>query len=133
MCNGNEILELLAANVTPERLELVETHLRRFPDPDNESELYPPNAAMLQRLRDGERTNVDLQFFRHELIESVLMGRGLLDADAHAQTLVFQGITIEAGRNAEFYHFDVIQQFRAHFNEADRERSTVIAEETIIP
>jgi hypothetical protein len=73
---------------------------------------------MLERLRRGEATPHDLRFFEHETIEAGLMKHGAGAREAHLQTLEKQGIPYQPGYEAQLYHPDVIEQFKAYFNQA---------------
>jgi hypothetical protein len=64
-------------------LARVEQHLSR---PELEALDYAPNKSMLERLRSGETTRQDLNFYLHELKESAIMNRGVGARDAHLQT-----------------------------------------------
>jgi hypothetical protein len=71
----------------------------------------PPNAAMLTRLRAGETSIQDLNFYAHELIESGLMQGGMDARAAHLETLQRQGIPYIPGYESQLYQPDVIRQF----------------------
>lgn len=117
--------------VTPEGLAELETHLRRFPKADNPDELWPPNEAMLNRLRQGARTEVDLRFYEHELIEASVLDDSSEFADpvrenerrrdAHMWTLGWQDIRSVPGYEVLIYHADVILTYPEEFSSKARE------------
>lgn len=70
--------------VTERGLELVESHLQRYPAPEN--------TAMIQRLRtalqSGQKvTGADASFYMHELAERTMMARGMPYEVAHPAAL----------------------------------------------
>ena len=71
---------------------------------------------MIARLKAGETTVQDLNFYQHELHESTLMQQGMDARAAHLQTLESQGIPYEPGYESQLYHPDVIRQFPEQFN-----------------
>jgi hypothetical protein len=102
---------------TPEGLAAIEEHLNRLGALED-----PPNAAMVARLRAGETSIQDINFYTHELREGQLM-RGIEysnDASraAHLKTLEWQGIPYEPGYESQLYHPDVIRQHPEFFNPA---------------
>jgi hypothetical protein len=84
----------------------------------------PANAAMLGRLRAGETTTQDINFYMHELKESAVISRtggyGTYEAAraAHLETLKWQGISYAAGYESHLYHPSVIRAFPESFNPA---------------
>jgi hypothetical protein len=83
----------------------------------------PPNAAMVSRLKAGETTAHDINFYMHELKQSSILsrtpGEGYDAArSAHLQTLEWQGIEYAPGYESQLYHPDVISSFPEHFNPA---------------
>lgn len=99
--------------VTARGLARIESHLTRFP-------FDPANAAMVERLRTGNLTTFDVNFYAHELKESALMARGLEYDAAHAGALGWQGIPHIAGYEARLYHPEVIGAFPETFTPAAR-------------
>jgi hypothetical protein len=115
---SKEILEEVAnrvPRVTEEGVQRIEQHLGR---PELNALDEPPNAAMLERLRSGNTTSQDINFYMHELKESAIMNKGVGARDAHLQTLEWQGIRYEPGYESQLYHPDVIRQFSEYFNPA---------------
>ena len=108
-----------AEGVTAEGLATIEAHLARLGALED-----PPNAAMLGRLKAGETTSHDLNFYAHELYESQLMRGSDYGYDAaraaHLQTLESQGIPYAPGYESQLYHPDVITEFLEFFNPAVR-------------
>jgi hypothetical protein len=103
-----------AISVTEEGIAQIESHLQSLGALED-----GPNAAMVARLRAGERTVQDLNFYQHETIESQIMSGGVTDARAaHLETLRRQGIPYEAGYEAQLYHPDVIRAHADQFNPA---------------
>ncbi|MFE1574157.1 RHS repeat-associated core domain-containing protein [Comamonas odontotermitis] len=99
--------------ITSKGLNLVEQNLSRF-------DLWEPNAAMVQRLRDslqaGERlTGADANFYLHEIAENTGRLKGLGYDEAHAAALNKYGVS-----NFSIYHPEVIQNFPSEFNNAWR-------------
>jgi hypothetical protein len=78
----------------------------------------PANAAMLHRLRSGNTTLQDINFYMHELKESAIMNRGVEARDAHLRTLEWQGIPYKPSYESQLYHPSVIKQFPEYFNPA---------------
>lgn len=78
---------------------------------------------MIERLRSGNWTQVDQQFFQHEMLEAKLMAMGLGARAAHLLTLKLQGLKYEPGVEAEIYHADVIKRFREYFNLESQRRA----------
>ncbi|MGI6416368.1 MAG: Hint domain-containing protein [Thermoguttaceae bacterium] len=97
--------------VTPKGLARVEQHLAQFGDD-------PANQAMIARLRAGETTAQDINFYMHELKESALMARGMEARAAHLETLKWQDILYKPGYESRLYHPNVIRQLPEHFNPA---------------
>ena len=81
-------------------------------------ESFPPNVAMLQRLKDGLASPEDINFYQHEMIEAELMAEGLDARAAHLRTLERQGVAYEPGYEAQLYHWSVISDYPDHFNPA---------------
>ncbi len=102
--------------VSQEGLGRIDQHLRRLGASDD-----PPNAAMLQRLREGKRGREDLSFYRHELHEASLMEKGADSRSAHLRTLEWQGIPYKPGYEKELYSREVIERFADRFNPAARQ------------
>lgn len=99
--------------VTEKGLTRIESHL------DNLGALGDDaNQAMLARLRSGQTTTHDINFYMHELKESARMRAGLDYDAAHKATLQWQGIPYNAASPAQLYHPDVIRQFSDTFNPA---------------
>jgi hypothetical protein len=63
----------------------------------------PLNRMMILRLRKGNKTPQDVNFYLHELKESALMNRGLAAREAHLATLRWQGISYVRGYEALLY------------------------------
>jgi len=71
---------------------------------------------MIARLRAGNTSTHDVNFYIHELYEKDLMDKGIMDArSAHLATLEWQGIKYEPGYERYLYHPDVIRQFKSSF------------------
>lgn len=108
---------LLAAralpNVTEKGLARIESHLGNLGALDDGA-----NQAMLSRLRSGQTTTPDINFYMHELKESARMRAGLDYDAAHKATLQWQGIPYGPASPAQIYHPDVIRQFSTEFNPA---------------
>lgn len=122
--------------VTQDGLERVEQYIQRFRDHDGA--IARINVAMLNRLRDGHRTEVDLRYYEHELMESEIFPRFLakyteshqelsgaepngdelycIEREAHLETLKQQGLGYYAGCGADLYHSEVILNHRAYFS-----------------
>ena len=79
---------------------------------------FPPNRAMLERLKAGMIDPEDLSFHQHEMIETQLMAQGVDARTAHLQTLARQGIAYEPGYEVRLYHPSVILRYPDHFNPA---------------
>ncbi len=93
----------------------IEQHLAR---PEINALDDPANEAMIGRLRAGNTTSQDINFYNHEIYEKGLMDQGVSAREAHLQTLRWQGIPYEPGYEARLYHPSVIQQFPEYFNPA---------------
>lgn len=79
---------------------------------------FPPNLAMIDRLKLGFAESHDLAFYEHETIEAGLMRAGLGARDAHLETLSRQGIPYQPGYDSQLYHPSVISRYLDHFNPA---------------
>jgi hypothetical protein len=105
--------------VTAAGIARIEAHLGRLGTVGD-----PANAAMIARLKAGETAAQDINFYLHEMREAEIMGeRGgygvyELERAAHLETLEWQGISYEAGYEAQLYHPEVIRQFPELFNPA---------------
>lgn len=99
--------------VTEKGLARVESHLSQFGDD-------AANTVMVQRLRAGQATQQDLNFYMHELKESAFMRQGLDARAAHGATLKWQGIPYKAGYEAQLYSKDAIQAGGTTFSPAAR-------------
>jgi hypothetical protein len=93
--------------VTEKGLTRIEAHLSR-PELDG-ALMAPENQVMLARLRSGMTTEVDQNFFMHELKESSFMTQGLDYKAAHKATLQWQGIPYKRGFEAKVYHPDAMK------------------------
>ena len=100
-------------NVTEKGLARIESHLGNLGALDDGA-----NQAMLSRLRSGQTTTPDINFYMHELKESARMRAGLDYDAAHKATLQWQGIPYGPASPAQIYHPDVIRQFSTEFNPA---------------
>jgi RHS repeat-associated protein len=100
--------------VQPEGIATIEAHLARLDALD-----YPPNAAMLERLRAGSESIQDLAFYEHELHEAELMSRGMDDRSAHLATLKWQHIPFERGYLSRLFAPEVIQKMPQYFQPED--------------
>ena len=101
---------------TEQDLRIIERHLSALDALD----AFPPNRAMLQRLKAGKNDPEDLNFHQHEIIEAQLMAEGVEDRAAHLQALARQGIAYEPGYEARLYHPSVVLRYPDHFNPAAR-------------
>jgi RHS repeat-associated protein len=115
---GAAVLELVGVlagddkrKVTDEGIEQIEKYLKRFGEDQ-------PNDEMIERLKKGERTEQDLNFYEHELTEKELVEKGIDPDKAHDETLKKQGIKKEPGYEKNLYHPDVIRRHRDEFNPA---------------
>ncbi|MEM9168110.1 MAG: RHS repeat-associated core domain-containing protein [Pseudomonadota bacterium] len=107
-----------ASAVSNRGIDAVEGYLRSIDALD-----FAPNVAMIERLKSGERTVQDLNFYQHELIEAGVVNRLGLDVEAaHLETLKLQGIEYAPGFQADIYAPDVIDTFPDYFNQATRNR-----------
>ncbi len=101
--------------VTSEGLATIESHLGRLGALED-----PANTAMLERLKAGQTSIQDLNFYEHELMEAAQMIGSDYGYDAaraaHLETLQWQGIPFEPGYESLLYHPDVISQFSENFN-----------------
>ena len=95
-------------------IRLIERHLGAL----DALEAFPPNRAMLERLKAGMSDPEDLSFHQHELIETQLMAQGMDAREAHLQTLARQEIAYEPGYEIRLYHPSVISRYPDHFNPA---------------
>lgn len=102
-----------AIQVTEKGLARIEGHLSQFGDD-------AANAVMLQRLRTGQATQQDLNFYMHELKESAFMRQGVDARAAHEATLKWQGIPYKPGYEAQLYSKDAIQAGGTTFSPAAR-------------
>jgi RHS repeat-associated protein len=100
-------------NVTEKGLVRIESHLGNLGALDDGA-----NQAMLSRLRSGQTSTYDVNFYMHELKESARMKAGLEYDAAHKATLEWQGIPYGPATPAQLYHPDVIRQFSTEFNPA---------------
>ena len=101
--------------ITEKGIARIEAHLSR---PELAALGDPPNAAMVARLRAGNMSSADINFYMHELKESAIMKGGVGPRDAHLQTLEWQGIPYQPGYESQLYHESVIQLLREYFNPA---------------
>ena len=105
--------------VTEAGITRIEGHLGRLGALEE-----PANAAMLDRLRAGQTSVQDINFYMHELKESAVMGRtggyGTYDGAraAHLETLQWQKTPYAPGYESQLYHPDVIRMFQDMFNPA---------------
>jgi RHS repeat-associated protein len=112
-------VESTALRVTAKGILRIEGHLGQLGALDDSV-----NAAMLGRLRAGETSAQDLNFYLHELKESAIMARtggyGTYEGAraAHLETLQWQGIPYVAGYESQLYHSTVIRSFSEMFNPA---------------
>ena len=105
--------------ITAKGISRVEQHLGQFGE-------NAANQAMVGRLKAGQTTAQDINFYMHELKESAVMGRtrgAFSDVyewqrAAHLETLEWQGIPYHPGYESQLYHPDVIRQLPEHFNPA---------------
>jgi hypothetical protein len=72
------------------------------------------NQVMIRRLRDItsgtiKPTNVDLNFYAHELREMELMKRGMKYPEAHARALREYGIEYKEGYEFQLYTQEAIE------------------------
>jgi hypothetical protein len=81
-----------------------------------------PEIAMLDRLKSGLRTIQDVTFYRHEIIESLLVRVGVPARGniAHNMTLFVQGIPRGIEQNLRLYHPSVIRENIESFSFATR-------------
>ena len=113
--------EWLVHNACPQSaIRKIEEHLNRF-GPD------APNSAMIQRLKAGKWSAWDQRFAEHELLESVLMGKGLDHETAHLATLQQQGIAWEPGYEAYLYHPDIINGIPDYFSFAAQKLAKILS------
>lgn len=99
--------------ITDKGIQRIEGHLGNLGALDDGA-----NQAMLGRLRAGQTSPQDINFYMHELKESARMKAGLDYNAAHQATLQWQGIPYNAASPAQLYHPDVIRQFSDSFNKA---------------
>lgn len=105
--------------VTEAGIARIEAHLGRLGALEE-----PANAAMLERLRAGQTSVQDINFYMHELRESAVMertgGYGTYEGAraAHLETLQWQNIPYAPGYESQLYHPDVIRAFQDMFNPA---------------
>ena len=108
---GSRRIGPIPDGITQEGVTQVEQYLSQFgPDAANE--------AMIARLKAGDATAHDLNFYAHELHESMLMQQGMEARAAHLRTLESQGISYKPGYESQLYHPDVIRQYPEQFNPA---------------
>jgi len=104
--------------VTAEGIFKIQQHLGRLDALD-----WQPNAAMLDRLRNGAQTAQDLNFYAHELHEAELMDKGMDAEEAHLATLKWQRIPYAPGYQADLYAREVIERFPDAFSADSRARA----------
>ncbi|GHU24556.1 hypothetical protein AGMMS50243_27810 [Betaproteobacteria bacterium] len=99
--------------VTEKGVARVESHLSQFGDD-------AANLAMIRRLRSGQTTTQDINFYMHELKESSFMRKGLGYDSVHQAALKWQGIPYKAGFESQLYHPSVIRANSSEFSPAAR-------------
>jgi len=104
--------EQKAARVTQDGLDIIERHLAR---PELDDGLGDPlNQAMIARLKQqfGKKlTGADLNFYLHEILESMMMDAGWDYAEAHEWALILAGVS-----RFSLFHPDVLRQFPTSLN-----------------
>jgi hypothetical protein len=104
--------------ISGEGIATIERHLSRLDALD-----WGPNQEMIARLRaglaGGDLTAQDLNYYKHELIESGLVDQGVGLREAHLETLKLQGIAYEPGYERQIYAPSVLNKYRAYFNDAN--------------
>lgn len=99
---------------TPEGIGQIETYLTEI---DGMS--FRPNEQMLNRIKSGEMSIQDQNFYIHEIYESNLYYGGMKDvAVAHLRTLEHQGIPYNSTFQLQLYHPSVIRANIGSFNPA---------------
>ncbi len=100
---------------TPEGIANIERHLDREKIRSLDE---TGNAAMIERLKAGERTEHDMNFYNHETIEASIMDAdaSVSARDAHLRTLETQGIPYDAKTDSKLFHPDVIRENPKIFN-----------------
>jgi hypothetical protein len=109
--------KIAAAQISPDGITRIEEHLAR-PELDGDN---PPNQEMIARLRAGETSTQDINFYQHELHEADLMDQGMEARAAHLQTLGWQGIPYEPGYERQLYAPNVIQKYPEYFSPANHQ------------
>jgi hypothetical protein len=102
--------------ITEKGITRIEQHLSRpgLEDAFGRPALQDPaNARMIQRLRSGQTTQQDINFYMHELKESAIMNRGVGARDAHLQTLEWQKIPYTRGYESQLYAPDAAALFNS--------------------
>ncbi len=103
--------------ITEKGLARVEQHLNDILiNQGLPEEFQSGERGMLERLRAGNRTLQDIEFYLHELKESAVFRRTGDLLGAHLEALQWRGVTEKS-----LFHPEVIQQNPQLFNESWRE------------